>query len=127
MLGQFAGWPRLLADCARVLFPGTARYAWKQQFRVILILFAISNFVIVYSFGLKPVKLVQFSAILDGTLLIPLEALAVGVALYVIMPRFFSEQLRAAVRPGPIIGIGLVLAAIVYGYCWFHVPALLAK
>jgi Mn2+/Fe2+ NRAMP family transporter len=127
MLGQFAGWPRLLADCMRVLFPSSQRLPWKYQFRAILLLFAVSNFVIVYSLGLKPVKLVQFSAILDGVFLIPLEALAVGIGLYVVMPRFFSEDVKRHLRPNPIFVVGLALAFVVYGYTYLHIAQLWPK
>ena len=127
MLGQFAGWPRLLADCMRVLMPSSQRWEWKYQFRAILLLFAVSNFVIVYSLGLKPVLLVQYSAILDGVFLIPLQAIAVGFGLYVIMPRFFSEDVKKHIRANPIFIVGLLLAFVVYGYTYLHIPSLWPK
>ncbi|MBI2434970.1 MAG: Nramp family divalent metal transporter [Candidatus Hydrogenedentes bacterium] len=121
MLGQFAGWPRLLSDCARVLFPKTVTWPWKKQFQTVLVLFAVSNMLIVYSFGLKPVQLVQISAILDGLLLTPLQALAVGLTLYCVMPRFFSEEVRPLVRANKFFALGLALAFFVFSYfCVFQ-------
>ncbi|MCC6696270.1 MAG: Nramp family divalent metal transporter [Candidatus Hydrogenedentes bacterium] len=121
MLGQFAGWPRLLSDCARLLIPGVGRWPWKTQFRSVLILYAASNMIIVYTLGLKPVFLVQLSAILDGLLLTPLQALAVGWVLYAVMPRFFSPEVRPSIRAHPVLALGLALAFVVFGYvCLFQ-------
>lgn len=127
MLGQFAGWPRLLADCARVLFPATQRWPWKTQFRAILIAFAVSNVVIVYSLGYEPVLLVQTAAILDGMLLTPLQALAVGLTLYFVMPRFFSDEVGAVLRAHKVFVFGLGLAFVMFGYfCVFQFGQLFA-
>lgn len=121
MLGQFAGWPRLLADCGRILIPGVAKWSWKRQFRTVLVLYAVSNMVIVYTFGLKPVFLVKLGAILDGLLLTPLQAVAVGWVLYVVMPRFFSPKVRPILKPHPILAFGLGLAFLVFAYvCVFQ-------
>jgi hypothetical protein len=82
--------------------------------------------VIVYSFNLKPVILVQTSAILDGLLLTPLQALAVGLVLYRVMPRMFSRDISTLVRPNPLLGAGLVLAFVVFGYfCIAQIPQVL--
>ncbi len=116
MLGQFAGWPRLLADCFRLLVPRAGQYSWAQQFRFILVCYALSNMVIVYTFGLTPVFLVKLGAILDGLLLTPLQALAVGLVLYIVMPRFFSEEARRLLKPSPIFAAGLLLAFVIFGY-----------
>ena len=116
MLGQFAGWPRLLADCARLLFPAVNRWSWTAQFRFILIAIAVSNMVIVYTMGLKPVVLVQTGAVLDGLLLTPLQALVVGWVLYKVMPSFFAPEHRAAIRPHPILAAGLALAFAVFSF-----------
>jgi len=124
LLGQFAGWPRLLADCARILVPGVAKVAWKIQFRTVLILYAFSNMVMVYSLGVKPVALVKLGAVLDGLLLTPLQALAVGLVLYLVMPRFYSEEVRKILKPHWIFAVGLVLAFLVFGYfCVFQIPS----
>ena len=116
MMGQFAGWPRLLADCARLLFPAVNRYSWPVQFRTALLIIAASNMLIVYTMGLKPVVLVQTGAILDGLLLTPLQALVVGWVLYKVMPRLFPEEHRAAVKASPVLGVGLALAFVMFGF-----------
>lgn len=127
MLGQFAGWPRLLADCGRILIPGVAQWPWKTQFRAVLVLFAISNMVIVYTMGLKPVFMVKMSAILDGLLLTPLQALAVGLVLYKVMPTFFTPKVRPLLKAHPILGVGLALAFFVFAYvCVFQLPGEIA-
>jgi Mn2+/Fe2+ NRAMP family transporter len=121
MIGQFAGWPRLLADCGRILIPGVAKWSWKRQFRTVLVLFAISNMVIVYTYSLTPVFLVKVGAILDGLLLTPLQAVVVGWVLYAVMPRFFAPEVRSIVRPHPIVAVGLALAFLVFTYvCVFR-------
>ncbi len=123
LLGQFAGWPRLLADCGRILIPGVSRYSWKVQFRVVLLCFAASNMIVVYSFGLKPVFLVQLSAVLDGLLLTPLQALSVGLVLYLVMPKLFSQEARRILKPNPIFAVGLILAFVMFTYfCVFQIP-----
>ena len=127
MLGQFAGWPRLLADCFRLLVPRVGRYSWAQQFRFILVCYAISNMLIVYTFGLTPVFLVKLGAILDGLLLTPLQALAVGLVLYLVMPRFFAEDARRILKPSPVFAVGLLLAFVVFGYfCVARFPETIA-
>ncbi|MCA9449445.1 MAG: Nramp family divalent metal transporter, partial [Candidatus Omnitrophica bacterium] len=120
MLGQFAGWPRLLADCGRILFPGFGKIPWLKQFRLVLILFTFSNMVIVYGYGVKPVLLVQLGAVLDGLLLTPLQAVAVGVVLYLVMPKFFSKEAWKIIKPSPVYAVMLSLAFLVFSYfCLF--------
>lgn len=128
LLGQFAGWPRLLADCVRVLFPATSRYSWQAQFRTVLVLYAISNLFIVYTLGLRPVFLVKLGAILDGLVLTPLQAIAVGLTLYFVMPRFYTNEVRRILRPSPIFALGLLLAFVIFGYfCIFEIPQTLVE
>ena len=51
-IGQLAGWPRLLADAFRICIPGFGkRFAWKSQFRIFLVIFLITNMVIVFTLG----------------------------------------------------------------------------
>jgi Mn2+/Fe2+ NRAMP family transporter len=120
MMGQFAGWPRLLADCARLLFPPFARLPWLTQFRAMILLIASTNMLIVYSMGLKPVILVQTGAILDGLLLTPLQALVVGFVLYRVMPGFFTPEVRPLIKAHPVYAMGLTLAFLVFGFvCLF--------
>lgn len=116
MMGQFAGWPRLLADCMRILSPATQRMAWKHQFRCFLALIAFSNLLIILYQGHQPVLLVQTGAILDGLLLTPIQAAVVGWVLYKVMPGFFREELRARIKPSPIIAVGLAAAFVLFSF-----------
>lgn len=116
MIGQFAGWPRLLADCARILLPGVAKFSWTMQFRAILIGMATTNMLIVFTFGIEPVVLVKTGAVLDGLLLTPLQALSVGWVLYAVMPKFFRPEVARILRPHPILAAGLALAFLVFGF-----------
>lgn len=114
MMGQFAGWPRLLADCTRLLVPASQRVAWKHQFRAILVIIGLSNMLIIYFQGHKPVFLVMMSAVLEGVLLTPIQAAVVGWVLYRVMPKFFREELRHLVKPNPIIAVGLAAAFLLF-------------
>ena len=116
MIGQFAGWPRLLADCARILFPVVGRFSWTVQFRTILLTVAASNMIIVYTYGVEPVFLVKTGAVLDGLLLTPLQALSVGWVLYAVMPGFFRPEIAKILRPHPLLAVGLLLAFLVFGF-----------
>lgn len=126
-IGQLAGWPRLLADSFRICIPRfNELFSWKTQFRIFLLFFLGTNMVIVFTLGLKPVVLVQVSAVLDGLLLTPLQALWVIVGLYVIMPKMLSDEAADVLAPHWIFGAGLFLAFLVFGYfCLFQVPFLL--
>lgn len=116
MMGQFAGWPRLLADCTRLLFPASQRWSWKHQFQAFLLLIGVSNMLIIFFQGHQPVLLVKTGAVLDGLLLTPIQAAVVGWVLYRVMPKFFREELRHLVKPNPIIGVGLAAAFVLFGF-----------
>jgi len=126
-IGQLAGWPRLLADAFRICIPGfQERFSWKTQFRGFLVFFFCTNMLIVFSFGLRPVVIIQLSAILDGLLLTPLQALWVAIGLYVVMPKLFNDEAREILRPHWTFAVGLVIAFIVFGYfCLFQIPSIL--
>ena len=123
-IGQLAGWPRLLADSFRICIPWFQKtFSWKTQFRIFLIFFLITNMTIVYSFGLRPVIIVQMGAILDGLLLTPLQAIWVAIGLYFIMPKMFKKEAWAVIKPHWIFAIGLIIAFFVFGYfCVFQIP-----
>jgi len=126
-VGQLAGWPRLLADAFRICIPGfQRRFSWKVQFRLFLLFFLFTNMVIVFTLGLRPVLLVQLSAILDGLLLTPLQALCVGVGLFIVMPKMVNDEVRDLIRPHWIFAAGLAIAFLVFGYfCVFQIPNIL--
>jgi Mn2+/Fe2+ NRAMP family transporter len=125
-IGQLAGWPRLLADAFRICVPWFQKtFRWQIQFRIFLIFFLLTNMVIVYSFGLKPVIIVQAGAIMDGLLLTPLQAIWVAIGLYYIMPKMFNKEAWNIIKPHWVFAIGLIVAFIVFGYfCVFQIPYL---
>jgi Mn2+/Fe2+ NRAMP family transporter len=127
LLGQLAGWPRLLADSFRICIPAFGRkLTWIKQFRMFLVFFFLSNMIIIYSFNLRPVFLIKIGAVLDGLLLTPFQALWIGIGLYIVMPRLFRPEIGRMLRPGWVIGAGLFLAFLLYGYfCLFQLPALI--
>jgi Mn2+/Fe2+ NRAMP family transporter len=125
LVGQLAGWPRLLADSFRICIPGFARkLTWIMQFRLFLVFFFLSNMIIVYSFNLRPVVLVKLGAILDGLLLTPLQALWIGIGLYLVLPRLYKPEIGKKLKPGWPLGVGLAIAFLVFGYfCLIQLPA----
>ncbi|MHC4396750.1 MAG: Nramp family divalent metal transporter [Planctomycetota bacterium] len=123
-IGQLAGWPRLLADSFRICIPSfNKKFTWKTQFRFFLLFFLCANMVIVFLFTEKPVFLVQISAILDGLLLTPLQALWVAVGLFVVMPKLLSKEAIDVLRPSWLFAAGLIIAFLVFGFfCIFRIP-----
>ncbi len=126
-IGQLAGWPRLLADSFRICIPGFNRkFAWKTQFRLFLLFFFLSNMIIVFTLGYAPVLLVKLGAVMDGLLLTPLQALWVGLGLYIVLPRVLSRDAWSVLRPHWIFAAILGLAFLVFGYfCVFQIPFVL--
>ena len=120
LMVQLAGWPRLLADATRICIPRFQElFPWKIQFRLFLVLFFFTNMIIVFVFGFKPVVLVKTSAVLDGLLLTPLQALWVAVGLYYVMPKMFSKEVHEIIRPHWIFALVLGIAILVFGYFFF--------
>jgi Mn2+/Fe2+ NRAMP family transporter len=122
-VGQLAGWPRLLADSFRICIPGfQKKFSWKKQFRIFLIFFFCTNMIIIFTLGFKPVFLVKLSAILDGLLLTPFQAIWVAIGLYMVMPKLLSKEAKEILRPHWIFALGLVIAFLVFGYfCLFQI------
>ncbi len=82
--------------------------------------------IIVYSFNLRPLVLVKLGALLDGLLLTPLQALWIGIDLYVVLPRLYKPEVGKMLRPGWLIGVGLIIAFLVFGYfCIVQLPEVL--
>jgi Mn2+/Fe2+ NRAMP family transporter len=117
LLGQLAGWPRLLADAFRLAVPAVhRRFPWKAQFRFFLVLFFCTNMVIVYVMQRNPIGIVRTAAVLDGILLTALQALWVGLGLYVVLPRLLSKEAWEVLRPSPVFALGLAAGALVFGW-----------
>jgi hypothetical protein len=117
LLGQLAGWPRLLADAFRLAVPAAhRRFPWKVQFRFFLVLFFGTNMVIVYVMQRNPIGIVQTAAVLDGILLTALQAIWVGLGLYVVLPKLLSREAWEVLRPSPVFALGLAVGAIVFGW-----------
>ena len=127
-VGQLAGWPRLLADSFRICVPGFHKIKWKTQFRLFLVFFIFTNMIIVFSFKKDPTLLVQFSSLLDGLLLTPLQAICVAVGLFWVLPRLLSKEAFAILRPSRIFAVVLFIAFLVFSYfCIFQMPLVLLK
>jgi len=117
LCGQLAGWPRLLADSFRLTIPAIPKhFSWKTQFRFFLVIFFLSNMIIVYQFQANPIQIVRTAAILDGILLTALQAIWVAVGLYVVLPWMVSRDAWEVLRPSWILAVGLAAGAIVFGY-----------
>ncbi len=114
LTGQLAGWPRLLSDGSRICIPKFGQIAWKTQFHIFLIGLLSINFMITFALGLRPVKLIQTAAFIEGVLLLPLQALAVLVAIYFVLPKMLSEEASRILRPSKIFAVALTIGAIVY-------------
>ncbi len=129
LIGQLAGWPRLLADSFRLCIPGFNRWLpWKRQFRLFLILFFCTSILVVCVLGDQPISLLKVSSILEGVLLIALQAAAVAIGLYFIMPKMLSKEAYGVLRPGWVFAVGLLGTLIFYGYlCITQVPQALLE
>jgi hypothetical protein len=127
--GQLAGWPRLLADSCRICIPGVAkRFSWKTQFRFFLLFFLCANMVIVFFFEKSPVVLVKISAIFEGLLLTPLQAIWVAIGLFVVMPKLLSKEAFRILKPSRSFAVGLIIAFLVFGYfCVVQMPSVLFR
>ena len=117
LLGQLAGWPRLLADAFRLAVPAVhRRFEWRTQFRFFLVLFFCTNMIVVYVMQKNPIGIVRTAAVLDGILLTALQAIWVGVGLYVVLPRLLSKEAWEVLRPSPVFALGLAAGAAVFGW-----------
>jgi len=127
LLAQLAGWPRLLADSFRICIPAfKKKFDWRQQYRLFLIFFFLTNIVIVFTLGFRPVFLVKVGAVLDGLLLTPFQAVWVALGLFVVMPRLFSKEAYEIIKPHWFMAVLLFLSFLVFGYfCIFQIPHIL--
>lgn len=129
LVGQLAGWPRLVADACRICIPAFDRkFEWKIQFRMFLVFFFVCSMIIVFVLGLKPIFLLKLSSILEGVLLTALQAIWVAIGLFVVMPKLLSKEAYEVLRPGRIFAAGLLVTFVFFGYvCVVHIPATLAQ
>jgi len=122
-VGLLAGWPRLLADCLRLLDDRFRRLRPTTRFRLFLSLFLLTNVIVVVFFGTRPVFLVKLGSIFDGLLLVPLQALAIAWGLFYGQKKLLSSEAWQLLRPRWYHAAGLVLAFLFFGYfCLFQVP-----
>ena len=124
LCGQLAGWPRLLADSCRICIPGfDKRLAWKRQFRIFLVFFFCTSMLVVFVLGRQPIFLLKVSSILEGVLLIALQAACVGIGLYFVMPKMLSKEAYAVLKPSRIFAAGLLATFAFFGYlCVTQIP-----
>ncbi len=129
LVGQLAGWPRLTADACRICFPAfSKRFVWKVQFRMFLIFFFLSSMVVVFVLGLQPIFLLKLSSILEGVLLTALQAVWVGVGLFIVMPKMLSKDAYEVLKPNWIFAAGLLVTFAFFGYvCVVRIPVTLAQ
>jgi hypothetical protein len=69
---------------------------------------------------------VKLGAIFDGLLLTPLQALWVGIGLFVVLPKLFSKESYAIIKPHWLFAVVLLISFLVFGYfCIFQMPYIL--
>lgn len=129
IVGQLAGWPRLMADSCRICIRGfDKRFAWKTQFRGFLIFFLVASMVVVFVLGVKPIFLLKLSSVLEGVLLTGLQAVLVAVGLFIVMPKLLSKEAYEVLRPNKIFAVGLFVTALFFGYvCVVYIPVTLMQ
>ena len=70
--------------------------------------------------------LVKISAIFEGLLLTPLQALLVAIGLFIVMPKMLSAEAAGVLKPSRIFAVGLIIAFLVFGYfCIVQMPSVL--
>jgi hypothetical protein len=114
LIGQLAGWPRLLSDGSRICIPKFGQIEWKTQFRLFLVALLAINFIITFALGGGPVKLIQSAAFIEGVLLLPLQAIGGLVAIFFVLPKLLSEEAHRILQPSKIFAVALTIGAIVY-------------
>lgn len=123
VIGHFAGWPRLLSDSLRICVPKFNKLKWKIQYRIFVIICFITNIVIIFSFQFKPLLLLKIAAISDGLLFVPLQAVFILIGLFWVLPKLIPTEAWKILKPHWIYIVGLIAAAIVFGYfSIFQIP-----
>ena len=126
---QVTGWPYLLDDCVRVCMPAAvAPWSPVVRRRAWLVFYLLASMTVVYSLGYQPVALVKFAAVMEGLLLTPLQALAMIIGLYWVLPKLYQPEIGKRLRPGPLLGAGLVVSLLVFSYfCAIQISSVLSK
>jgi hypothetical protein len=115
LLGQLAGWPRLLADAFRLAIPAVyRRFEWRTQFRFFLVLFFCTNMVVVYVMQRNPIG-IGTAAVFDGSCS-PRCRRSGWVGLFVVLPKLLSKEAWEVLRPSPVFAVGLAAGAVVFGW-----------
>ncbi|GAH66720.1 unnamed protein product [marine sediment metagenome] len=82
--------------------------------------------VIAFFFEKGPVVLVKVSAIFEGLLLMPLQAILVAIGLFIVMPKLLSKDAAKVLKPNWLFAVGLIIAFVVFAYfCIFQIPSAL--
>lgn len=126
---QVAGWSCMLDDLTRICLPKfAAGVAPIKRRRAWLVFYLMTSMTIVYSLGYQPVALVRVSAVLEGLVLTPLQALALLAGLYWVLPKMLGPEAAERLRPGPWIGVGLLVSFLVFSYfCVVQLPKVLME
>ena len=119
LIGQLAGWPRLLSDGWRICVPRFGRLEWKRQFRLFLVVLLGINFLITFALGLRPVTLIQSAAFIEGVLLLPLQGIAAMMGIYYVLPKLLSEEANRILRPNIVFALALAAGSLVYLFVIF--------
>ncbi|MEO1498076.1 MAG: Nramp family divalent metal transporter [Planctomycetota bacterium] len=126
-LAQVAGWPFLLDDCLRLCLPRMTTWGTPlRRRRAWLVFYLLTSMTVVYTLGYEPVSLVRFAAVLEGLVLTPLQAAAMLIGLYWVLPRLFAADTAKRLTPGPTIGVLLAVSFLVFSYfCVVQLPRVL--
>lgn len=127
-IAQVTGWPYLMDDCARLCLPSKSPAKWPplKRRRAWIAFYLVSTVTVVAASDSQAVELVRTAAVVEGLLLTPVQALAMLIGLYWVMPRLFTPEVAQRLRPGPWIGVGLVVSFVVFTYfCVVQAPKLL--
>ena len=122
IIGGFAGWPRLIADSLRICIPGFGKkFQWSTQFKICASIYFFTNIIITYTLGIKPVFIIKISAILEGLLFTPFQAILVFIGLMWVLPKLLPREAWNILKPHWFLPVGLIVSAIVFGYfCLFQ-------
>ncbi|MEM1606247.1 MAG: Nramp family divalent metal transporter [Fervidicoccaceae archaeon] len=126
-ISQTVGWPILIMDGLRYIWPGITQKVKPQTLRrIITVLLGLWSLAWALGFATAPVTLITWAAVLDGAVLVAIQGfLILGTWLYV-APRVLREQglpeeKIKMLKPNPVIIAITVVCTIVYLYfsAWY--------